>query len=235
MKVAEYYNNSYANHQLKADSMRIDRLRFAFEDTPREAKILNVGCGPGADIDFLLKAGNEVHGVDISDAALSLAEKRGIIPHKLDLTLLEELPLNDISFDVIIASDIFEHLFDPLHLLKECHRLLKPQGILLASVPNHFFWKMRLKILFGGDLILPFHPESNQWDYFHIRFFTCQGFEEMLRQGQFIVTRRYHDRFIITPRGLPKSIDKAMTRRFPDIFSLHFIVKAMKNSSENLC
>ena len=97
MKVAEYYNNSYANHQLKADSMRIDRLRFAFEDTPREAKILNVGCGPGADIDFLLKAGNEVHGVDISDAALSLAEKRGIIPHKLDLTLLEELPLNDIS------------------------------------------------------------------------------------------------------------------------------------------
>lgn len=228
MSVSDYYNKSYTNSQLKADLKRIDRLRFLFEEIPSEKKILNIGCGPGVDIDFLLKTDNEVHGVDISDDALKLANERGIIPCKLDLSSSKQLPFEDASFDFIIATDIFEHLFEPLNILADCHRLLKPDGTLIASVPNHFFWKMRLRILKGHNLVIPFHSNSKEWDYFHIRFFTSKGFEEFLDIGNFKIIEKYYNQFETLPKKLPNFIIKYLRKRDTDLFSMHFIVKATK-------
>ena len=228
MTVSDYYNKAYKDKQLKADLRRIDRLRFLFDEVPTGKRIVNIGCGPGVDIDFLSKTDNEVHGVDISDEALGMAEERGIIPCKFDLSGSAQLPFEDASFDFIIATDIFEHLFEPLNILAECKRLLKQDGVLIASVPNHFFWEMRLRILKGGDVIIPFHPGSKQWDYFHIRFFTSEGFEEFLEIGDFKITDKYYDNFVVMPKRFPRFLNNYLKKRYPDIFSLHFIVKAIK-------
>lgn len=221
----DYYNTVYSKHELQADIARKDRLKFLFPEIPAGLRILDLGCGPGVDISFLVSS-NEVHGIDIADEALELASEQGIIPHRLDLSQVQQLPFPQESFDIVVATDILEHLFLPQNLLMEIRRLLKPRGSAILSVPNHFYWKMRLRILRGAGVILPFHGHAKQWEYFHIRFFTSQGFEELLRKTGFRITKRYYDRFITVPRGLPRALDKKLAVRYPDLFSMHFMAKA---------
>jgi methionine biosynthesis protein MetW len=228
MKMKSYYSKTYTKRQLEADLARMDRLKFLFDPVPSGIKVLDIGCGPGSDVDFLLKAGNEVHGIDIADEALSHAQARGIVPHKIDLSQSSHLPFPNSSFDLIIATDILEHLFLPEQVLEECARLLKQSSMLIASVPNHFFWRMRFRIMRGGDMILPFHKQSKQWDYFHIRFFNSRGFEELLAVMGFQIIEKHYNRFINVPRGLPRVLDCKLAKWFPDLFSMHFIVKAVK-------
>lgn len=225
----DYYITDYTNKQFQADLARKDRLRFLFKSLPNHLKVLNIGCGPGVDIDFLLKAGNEVHGIDISDEALSYAKTNGIITHRIDLARTTDLPFHELSFDLIIATDILEHLFFPQKMLEEINRLLKQDGVVITSVPNHFYFRMRLRMIFGKDIILPFHKQSKQWNYFHIRFFTSGGIEELLELTGFKVVERHYGQFNDFPRGFPQSLGRKLTTYLPDLFSRHFIVKAMKS------
>jgi methionine biosynthesis protein MetW len=228
MEASEFYNTTYAKTQLDADGARRDRIRFLFPEIPEGLRILDVGCGPAADIDFLLHGSNEVHGIDIGDAALAVAEARGVVARRFDLMSNEPLPYATESFDMVIANDILEHVFDPASVLRECARVMRGTAVLIVSVPNHFYWKMRLRVLFGKDLILPCHPRATQWDYFHVRFFTTTGFKQLLHETGFSIIENHFDRFLTVPRGLPPCIDRRLARRFPDLFSLHFIVKAVK-------
>jgi len=228
-KLEYYYNNTYSTKQLKADLNRKDRLKLLFNKEIRNKKILDIGCGPGVDIHFLLEnKDNEVHGIDISDDALQYAKKEGIITHKIDLLQIEQLPFKEKYFDIIIATDILEHLFFPKDLLLEIYRVMKDDGFAIISVPNHFYLKGRLKILCGGGIIHPAHKDINEWDYFHIRFFTLQSFEKLIKQTKFTIEERFYDKFINCPRGLPHFIDKYFARKFPNLFSMHFMVKVTR-------
>lgn len=222
MKIEQYYETFYPTQQLGSDLERVDRLRCLFAEMPKKKKVLSLGCGPGVDIAFLAEE-NEVHGVDLSLPALEHARGLSIIPHRADIEKPLDFP--DGSFDIIIATDILEHLFDPKSVLREMRRLLRPGGTLIASVPNHFYWKMRLQILKGGDLVLPFHGDAKQWDYFHIRFFTPEGYEKLLESAGFSIAQRHYSRFRTLPRGLPRSVDEKLAHKFPGLFSLHFIVE----------
>jgi 2-polyprenyl-3-methyl-5-hydroxy-6-metoxy-1,4-benzoquinol methylase len=223
----QYYETDYKDRQLKADLDRQGRLRFCFPEGLYGKKILSIGCGPAKDIDFLLN-NNEVHGIDISERALEIAASAGIIPHKLNLDSIPTLPFSEDYFDVIIATDILEHLFSPQATLVEINRVLKRDGFSILSVPNHLYLKMRLRILKGADLVLPFHKQSKQWDYFHIRFFTSKGFEELLSEAGFNIIERYYNNFIDIPRGLPRRLDLLIAKKYPDLFSMHFLLKASK-------
>lgn len=223
----DYHEYSYAKAQFAADLRRVNRLQFCFPEEITGCRIVSLGSGPAVDIQFLLP-NNEVHAIDIMDEPLREAASRGIHTHKIDLDGMSRLPFSDQSMDVVIATDILEHLLNPLKALTETRRILRNQGFALISVPNHFFWSMRLHILKGGDLILPFHKTSKQWDYFHIRFFNSEGFEELVEESRLRIVERYYDRFISVPRGLPEAIDRRISRRFPDLFSMHFMLKATR-------
>lgn len=126
-ELVEYYNNSYSKKQLEGDLARKNRLMCLFTEPVTGKKIISIGCGPAVDINFLIKS-NEVHGIDISDEALKHVADAGIIPHKIDLTVVKRLPFDDNHFDIIVATDILEHLFFPKDLLVEIQRILKPDG-----------------------------------------------------------------------------------------------------------
>ena len=98
-------------------------------------KILDVGCGTGANLEMLAKFG-QVEGVDISDDALEFCRAKGLKAHK---GLVEKLPFADESFDVATALDVVEHLDDDIAGLKEMHRILKKGGKTLIFVPA-FMW-----------------------------------------------------------------------------------------------
>jgi SAM-dependent methyltransferase len=98
-------------------------------------KILDVGCGTGANLEMLAQFGT-AQGVDVSDAALEFCRKKGLDAKK---GLAEELPFEDESFDIVTALDVVEHLDDDVAGLREMHRVLKKGGKTLIFVPA-FMW-----------------------------------------------------------------------------------------------
>lgn len=101
---------------------------------PPGARILDVGCGTGATAAALGALG-QVAGADFSPLALERCRRRGL--HDLVQAAAERLPLCPRSVDVIVATDILEHLDDDLAALEEFHRLLKPGGYAVISVPAY--------------------------------------------------------------------------------------------------
>ena len=104
--------------------------------TDRVPRILDVGCGTGANLLMLSKFG-EAEGVDVSHDALSFCRERGV--QKVTHGAAEQLPYDDASFDLVTALDVVEHLDDDLAGLKEFRRVLRPGGRALLFVPTFMF------------------------------------------------------------------------------------------------
>jgi SAM-dependent methyltransferase len=98
-------------------------------------KILDVGCGTGANLE-MLKAFGEAEGVDVSDDALEFCRQKGL---KVQKGLAEEMPFADKSFDIVTALDVVEHLDDDIAGLKEMRRVMTDDGRALIFVPA-FMW-----------------------------------------------------------------------------------------------
>jgi len=104
--------------------------------TDRRPRILDVGCGTGANLIMLSKYG-DAEGVDISEDALAFCRERGL--DKVKLGAGEELPYEDNTFDLVTAFDVVEHMDDDLAGLREMRRVLRPGGRVLLFVPTFMF------------------------------------------------------------------------------------------------
>src|SRR2546421_11087288 len=102
----------------------------------RRPRILDVGCGTGANLQMLANYG-VAEGVDISAEALEFCRARGL--SKVKLGPAEALPFEDASFDLVTGLDVVEHLDDDLAGLKEMRRVLRPRGRALLFVPAFMF------------------------------------------------------------------------------------------------
>ena len=109
--------------------------RPAKAGTQNSLRILDVGCGTGANIEMLSQFG-QAEGVDVSDDALEFCRKKGLTVQK---GLAETLPYPDETFDISTALDVIEHLDDDIAGLKEMHRVTKTGGHTLIFVPA-FMW-----------------------------------------------------------------------------------------------
>lgn len=107
---------------------------------PAEAAILEIGCSGGPLMQRLRTAGySDLTGIDVSVPAIELAQARGV-PHVsvMDGAALE---FADGRFDLVIASDVLEHIEDESRALREWTRVLRPGGQLLVFVPAHaYLW-----------------------------------------------------------------------------------------------
>ena len=104
--------------------------------TDRRPRILDVGCGTGANLLMLSEYG-EAEGVDISEDALAFCRERGL--DKVRLGAGEQLPYDDGTFDLVTAFDVVEHMDDDLAGLREMRRVLRPGGRVLLFVPTFMF------------------------------------------------------------------------------------------------
>ncbi len=127
-----------------AGSERIELFRRYVGGPGR--RVLDLGCRDGA-LTREYAAGNEVVGVDADRDALAEAEKVGIETHWADLD--QPLPFGDGNFDVVVAGELLEHLRDPRGVVGEVRRVLRPGGTFVASVPNAYRLKNRLRFLLG--------------------------------------------------------------------------------------
>ena len=113
-------------------------------------KHLDVGCAGGTFINFLDKK-KISHGVDISDNQINYAKKNyQTNKHKFFLIKNNILPFKNNNFDIITNLQLIEHLSikDNKELIREIHRVLKPNGKLIITTPNyHSPWILVEKIV----------------------------------------------------------------------------------------
>lgn len=94
-----------------------------------QGKILDVGCGLGHYLAFQLGA----QGVDINPINVADCLSRDL---DVSVMLPDVLPFDDMSFDAVLLDNVLEHIAEPLPLISEIKRVLRPVGTLLIGVPG---------------------------------------------------------------------------------------------------
>ena len=104
----------------------------------REPRLLDIGCGTGANMKTFGRHGMTA-GIDTSIEALHFCQKRGL--QTVAVSAVERLPFDDGSFDVITALDVLEHTDDDLDALREIRRVARDEAMLLIAFPAYgFLW-----------------------------------------------------------------------------------------------
>lgn len=111
---------------------RLDYLIF-YLPSALTGTLLEVGCGNGEKLGILQDLGWQVEGVDFDPAAVENAKKKGLTVH---LGTLEKQQFPSGHFDVVVMSHLIEHVHDPMSLLDECRRIIRPGGRLVVITPN---------------------------------------------------------------------------------------------------
>jgi len=131
---AELYDDYYAHNDVPDFmSARLDQIVSRFGAYRKLNRLLDVGFGAGSILDAGQRAGWEVHGVEVSGRAVEDVKKRH--PNVLQATLADAKYPGG-HFDVVVASELIEHLDDPFHFATEVLRLLRPGGLLWATTPH---------------------------------------------------------------------------------------------------
>jgi SAM-dependent methyltransferase len=140
-------------------------------------RVLDLGCGYGAVSHVIADLGHEVVGVDTSENAVVLARKKfpAVRFIRADIYDLPFVELEN-SFDIVLSTEVIEHLFYPRRLVQAARRCLKPGGRLILSTPYHGYLKnLAIAVL-------------NRWDDhcntlndgWHIKFFSTATMRELL-------------------------------------------------------
>jgi SAM-dependent methyltransferase len=149
--------------------------------------VLDYGCGLGYNYQRrLAAAANRYVGADVSTMAVEAARAKGLEAVRID-PADGTVPLPGSSFDGAVCVEVFEHLFDPLNAARELNRLLKPGGVLIATVPNFGYHTYRMLALLRAQV--PSEPEDmigNRYKGVHIRFFSKLMFKRLLRDAGFV-------------------------------------------------
>jgi ubiquinone/menaquinone biosynthesis C-methylase UbiE len=227
--VKEYYEkeaNSY-NKEFYVDKGKYSTLRYRHDyildmvsdlDLKNDAKILDVGCGPGEMIRDLMKFDRELFGIDIAaemvNIAIAKTKSAGTKPDAVHIAVgdIEKLDFENNYFDLIICSGIIEYLKDDKGWLSEINRTLKKDGYLIINITNkyavrrwtssiieriksnHIIFKMmnnlKEKVLKKGKLhYFPFKPRTH----------SPKGFDQFMHQKGFQKIRHNYFDFAFLP------------------------------------
>lgn len=141
-------------------------------------KILEIGVGGEGGTLLLLKDSNDVHGLDVSDSAISNCHRFGINVTKVNLDS-ELVPFQADCYDVVFAFEVFEHFANPQHAIEEIRRVLKPGGIFISSIPATFTYHWPR--LFYADLF----EKGNFEDFLMVNEFRVTCFNDWMIHNRY--------------------------------------------------
>jgi len=185
------------NYRLKAIMDLINNIK------PNKGKLLEIGCALGYFLELAQDSGWEAKGVELSLWASQYAREKTKV--HVFTGKLEDVKFPDLYFDAIVMIELLEHTPNPQVFLKEVHRVLKPDGIILITTPNSKsihgkIWKKTFQETF-------FIPE-------HLFLFSISTINHMLELINFKIIhlqtktylRRYYDYKV--PPGILRQIRK---------------------------
>lgn len=169
---------------------RLNTLTRLLNLAPAQTRLLDIGCSRGQFVECAMQGGFIAEGVEPAPTIAAAARAAGL---NVRTGLLEQQGYADASFDAASMFEVVEHLRTPLPLLQECHRILKPGGLLLISTGNTASWTTAAM--------------GARWDYFHmakdgghISFFNPRSLRKLAHRAGFRVERletsrvKFHER-----------------------------------------
>ncbi len=193
-------------------------------------KILEIGAGSGNTILYLKenKLAAEVTGVELINIPGSNQQHPAIDRFLVANIETDAINVNENYFDTIICADVLEHLADPWTVVDKISRYLKPNGILIISIPNIREVKTISQILFKADF--KYEAAGGILDKTHLRFFCKKNIHQLLTTKDLSV-------IYSTPNFLLKSVPEGKKRRiinlltlglFTDLLTVQYIFIARK-------
>lgn len=147
----------------------------------------------GTNLGFFLKIAQDegtwsCEGVDPNRKRARLASEHfGLKVHP---GYLADAHFPDETFDVVVMIDVFEHVPYPVAHLQDCHRILKPGGLLYIKVPNGSYTRFKHRLVDDLRLASVLKSEPNTWDsHQHLNHFTAATLKSMLQSTGFNVTQ----------------------------------------------
>jgi SAM-dependent methyltransferase len=182
-----YYDRYWSSEGFDPRTRVEENLReLLAREVARGDAVVDVGCGDGGTAGVWLAAHAASYvGVDVSEVAVGRARAAGLDARRIEDA--SALPFDAGSFDAAVCTEVLEHLVDPLGAVREMHRVLRPGGRLVVTVPNVAFWRGRLELAVlgrwnpGGDD----RSVAEPWRDPHVRFFSRRALDALLRAGGF--------------------------------------------------
>lgn len=197
--------------------------------TGRDRRVLEVGPAMGDMTKILTERGCKVTGIEIDPVSAKVAEQyceRMIVGNIEQMDLAEVL--GDAKFDVILFSDVLEHLVDPAAVLSSVRGLLAEGGAVCASIPNIAHGSVRLKLLEGEFR----YRDKGLLDSTHLRFFTREGVEDLFASAGYEVREWRHvdvgifaNEFELREQDYPRLLLDVINES-PDSLTYQFVLKA---------
>ncbi|MEZ9233080.1 bifunctional 2-polyprenyl-6-hydroxyphenol methylase/3-demethylubiquinol 3-O-methyltransferase UbiG [Vibrio amylolyticus] len=155
---------------LAFNQVRLDYTKRQIEQHfgDRTIRILDVGCGAGLLTQPLAELGHTVLGIDASQTNIRVASQHGQsienlqYRHVLSGTILNESQ----TFDLVLNTEVLEHVPDPALLLKECAMLIAPKGMMVLATLNRTFQSYLVGIIGAEYVIRALPVGTHQWRAF---------------------------------------------------------------------
>lgn len=216
-KRSKYDRGAYNLSELAPDN--IDRLTL--ERVPRNSKVLELGCATGYMSQYLIQQLNcKVTAIEFDAAAAKLARESGakILVGDLNLPATWDRAQKDGPFDVVLASNIIEHLADTNFQLRSIHQALRKSGTVMIVVPNIAWWRSRWRLLQG----IWKYEDFGLFDETHLKFFSLPSLRADLEKAGFTVEDEAYD-----PAGGAKWFTPLL-KFFPNAYAYQVVMVARR-------
>lgn len=175
-------------------------LTVDFDRLPTGGRLLDIGCGAGRHSFAALRRGYQVVSADLNATILEeVAAMGGAMfevgeaPASASLSCVNvsalELPFADDSFDIVIASEVLEHIIQDEVALNEITRITKPKGTIVATVPRR--WPERICWALSEE----YHTEAGG----HVRIYTMPDLVDKLQRQGLSLTASHHAHALHVP------------------------------------
>lgn len=183
-KTIKKFNEERYKEEFKIGVFERPRIEKLIEMIPTNKIILDIGCYDGTISKLIKEKNNVAVCLDMSLNALNMAKKKGL---ECVLTNADNLPFKGNSFDIVVASEIIEHIFDTGNFLDEINKILKSNGKLILTTPNLALLDNRLRLLLG---LQPHYCEIElENGAGHIRGFTKKSLKNLIEKHGFGVEK----------------------------------------------
>jgi 2-polyprenyl-3-methyl-5-hydroxy-6-metoxy-1,4-benzoquinol methylase len=149
-------------------------------DYPPPARVLDVGCGNGYLAGQLLQRGYRAVGIDLSESGIATC--RATYPQgRFEILSADDRMfqrLGERAFDIVVSTEVIEHLYDPVSYAHGCFSALRPGGRFICSTPYHGYLK-NLALSVTGKWDNHFNP---MWLGGHIKFWSPQTLGKLMRE-----------------------------------------------------
>jgi ubiquinone/menaquinone biosynthesis C-methylase UbiE len=204
MSTKHLYNHiadDYARHCKDPNKRKSFATKFIKKNLPQlnGKKILDFGCGTGADTVLYQKTCDDVYGIDISKKMVEMAKQISPKPQNISLASIESTNFKNNFFDIVVGCFALHYLNNFLKAYKEISRILRPNGIFihashhplrdLSYQKNNIYGNQELVTINLHDKVPIKFPTHTLSDYFSKTFFDnfyIDNFEEELSPTEYL-------------------------------------------------